>query len=240
MTVKRSLGILIAGHVPEELAGQYGHYGKMFAGFLGSESFDYVFYFVVDGQFPDDPGEADGWLITGSRHGVYEDHPWIRRLEEFVRAIRDAGKPLVGVCFGHQLIAKALGGTVERYASGWSAGSCHYTGLGGMDDLTLLAWHQDQVIAPPGSARTIATNAFCTYAALSYGDWAISFQAHPEFSRSYFAALVEIRRPLVGEHVATRALAETENTSSPYVAKLIADHFERARRRQGGRSTDAP
>jgi GMP synthase (glutamine-hydrolysing) len=240
MTVKRSLGILIAGHVPEEIADQYGHYGTMFAGFLGSESFDYVFYFVVDGQFPDDPGEADGWLITGSRHGVYEDHPWIRRLEEFVRAIRDAGEPLVGICFGHQVIAKALGGTVERYALGWSAGSSQYTGIDDMDDLTLLAWHQDQVIVPPSSARTTAANIFCAHAALSYDDWAISFQAHPEFSSSYFAALVEIRRPLVGEDVAIRALAKTQNTSSPHVAKLIADHFKRARSRQGGRSTDAP
>jgi len=233
MTMKRRIGILIAGHIPEELSGRFGHYGTMFSEFLGPESFDYASYFVVDGHVPDDPDKADGWLITGSRYGVYEDHPWIRRLEEFVRAIRDAGKPLVGVCFGHQVIAKALGGTVEKFALGWTAGATRYTGMNGAGDLTLLAWHQDQVIVPPAEARISATSPFCAHAALSYGDWAISFQAHPEFSSSYFSALVEARRTLVGENVACLALADTENTSSPQVAKLIADHFRRAWKRQG-------
>lgn len=238
MTMKRKLGILIAGHIPEELSGRFGHYGVMFAGFLGSDNFDYDFYFVVDSRFPAGPGEADGWLITGSRHGVCEDRPWMCRLGEFVRAIRDAGKPLVGICFGHQLIAKALGGTVEKHALGWQAGSSLYVGLGGLGNLTLLAWHQDQVLVPPSGARTIAANPSCAHAALSYGDWAISFQAHPEFSRSYFTALVEARRTLVGEDVARRALAEADNTSSSQVEKFITDHFKHAWQRQEARLTD--
>lgn len=232
MIMKRTIGILIAGHIPEELSGRFGHYGTMFSEFLGPASFDYASYFVVDGHIPDDPCAADGWLITGSRYGVYEDYPWIRRLEEFVRAIRDAGKPLVGVCFGHQVIAKALGGTVEKFPQGWSVGATRYTGINGADDLALLAWHQDQVIVPPAGARISATNTFCAHAALSYGDWAISFQAHPEFTSSYFSALVETKRTSVGENVARRALANTENASSRQVAMLIADHFTRAWERQ--------
>ena len=66
-------------------------------------------------MFPEGIHDADGWLITGSRHGAYEDHPWIPPLEEFIRDAYAAQVPLVGICFGHQIIAQAMGGKVEKY-----------------------------------------------------------------------------------------------------------------------------
>ena len=81
---------------------------------------------IADNEFPAGPDAADGWLITGSKHGAYEDHDWIPPLEQLIRDIYAAGRPLVGVCFGHQIIAQALGGTVEKFKGGWSVGHTTY------------------------------------------------------------------------------------------------------------------
>ncbi len=112
------IGILQCGHFPEDLQGESGDYDAMFERLLAGENFDYATYNVVDGDFPEGPEACDGWLITGSRHGAYEDHDWIPPLEDLIRAIRDAGRPLVGVCFGHQIIAQALGGKVVKFDGG--------------------------------------------------------------------------------------------------------------------------
>jgi GMP synthase-like glutamine amidotransferase len=77
-------------------------------------------------DFPKDIHDCDGWLITGSRFGAYEDHPFIPPLEDFIRAAYAAHVPVVGICFGHQIIAQAMGGKVEKYAGGWSVGPTEY------------------------------------------------------------------------------------------------------------------
>jgi GMP synthase-like glutamine amidotransferase len=94
----------------------------MFARLFEPRGFELRLWEVVDGDFPDGPDAADAWLITGSPHGVYEDRPWIAPLEAFIRDIRDAGRPLVGICFGHQIVAQAFGGRVEKFDGGWALG----------------------------------------------------------------------------------------------------------------------
>ena len=185
------IGILTTGHAPDALRPDYGDYPDLFQRLLGGQGFTFRNWNVVDMEFPDGPHDADGWLITGSRHGAYEDHPFIPPLMDLIRAIHAAGVPLVGICFGHQIIAQALGGKVEKYKGGWSVGRQEYD-FGGQR-LALNAWHQDQVVALPPGATVCASNDFCKNAALVYDRRIFTVQAHPEFGREFLADMIEKR-----------------------------------------------
>lgn len=187
------IGILQAGHAPEELRPKLGNFSDLFERLLAGQGFTFACYDVVDMQFPHDHTVCDGWLITGSRHGAYEDHAFIPPLEELIRAIYAADLPLVGVCFGHQIIAQALGGKVEKFRDGWAVGRQVYDWDG--QTVALNAWHQDQVITKPADASVFATNAFCENAALVYGKRAFTVQAHPEFDADFTAGLAAHRGP---------------------------------------------
>jgi len=185
------IGILQTGHAPDALIETAGDYDRMFRSLLGGHGFDFDTYAVLDGHVPTGPDAADGWLITGSKFGVYEDHSWIPPLENLIRAIHAKGLPMVGICFGHQIIAQALGGHVEKYQGGWAVGRVKYTQ--GDQMLTLNAWHQDQVTRRPDGARVLAGNDFCTNGILAYGDKIWTLQPHPEFTTSFVAGLIEKR-----------------------------------------------
>jgi GMP synthase-like glutamine amidotransferase len=185
------IGILQTGHAPEPLVAQSGTYPDMFRRILADHGFSFRDYSVVDMAFPADVHDCDGWLITGSRHGVYEDHPFIPPLEAFIRDAHAAGVPMVGICFGHQIIAQALGGKVERHAGGWAVGPQDYD-FGG-ETIRLNAWHRDQVVTPPPGATVLATHPFCANAALAYGDTMLTVQAHPEYGPDFIEGLMETR-----------------------------------------------
>lgn len=198
------IGILQTGLAPEALAPTMGDYPDMFARLLEGHGFTFRTYKVVEGEFPASVTECEGWLITGSRHGVYEDHPWIPPLEQFIRDSFAAHVPMVGICFGHQIIAQAMGGKVERYAGGWAVGATDYD-FGG-EKMTLNAWHRDQVTKTPANAKVIATNDFCTNAALLYDDKALTVQAHPEFRPEFVDGLMKTRgKGLVPDEVMAEA-----------------------------------
>jgi len=186
------IGVLLAGHVAGTLIPPHGDYDAMFESFLGGRGFTFSSYPVVDMVFPEGPHAADGWLITGSRHGVYDGHPWIAPLERLVRAAFVAGVPVVGICFGHQLVARARGARVEKFPGGWAVGRQVYE-FDGNVRLALNAWHQDQVVSVPDGAKVIARNPFCRIAALAYGDRALTIQAHPEFHDPYLKDLITVR-----------------------------------------------
>lgn len=203
------IGILQTGLAPEALAPEMGDYPDMFARLLDGHGFTFRTWKVVEEEFPSDVHQADGWLITGSRHGVYEDHPWIPPLEAFIRDAFAARVPVVGICFGHQIVAQAMGGKVERYAGGWAVGATEYD-FGG-ETLRLNAWHRDQVVQAPAGATVIATNDFCANAALLYDDRALTVQAHPEFRPEFVDGLMRTRgKGLVPDDVMAEAAAKLD------------------------------
>ncbi len=197
------IGILQTGHAPEALQPTLGDYASMFMDLLGRDSFDFAVWNVVDMEFPVSTRAADGWLITGSRHGAYDDLPFIAPLEDFIKEVYAAAIPMIGVCFGHQIIAQALGGQVEKFADGWSVGLTNYSWNG--RTVTLNAWHQDQVIQLPEGATCLASSDFCANAALLYDNRAFTVQAHPEFGHAVIDALITHRSGTVEPDRVARA-----------------------------------
>lgn len=230
------IGILVCGHAIDEVAKTHGDYGDWFKILLAGNGFSFDVYKVVDMEFPNDVHAADGWLLTGSPHGAYEDHPFIAPLEDFVREAYAAPVPMVGVCFGHQLIAQALGGKVEKYKDGWAVGRQDYT-FEGLGAVALNAWHQDQVMELPKDARVIAGNDFCKNAGLLYGDRAYTIQPHPEFSNPVIAEYVALRRnpAIYDEDMMDRATANSARPNDEgLLAREIATFFKQPREAHNG------
>jgi GMP synthase-like glutamine amidotransferase len=180
----------------------HGSYPQMFEHLIGAAdagvTFDTVS--IPAGEALPDVQGLEAILITGSAAGVYDGFDWIAPLEEFVRTAHDRKVPLVGVCFGHQLIAQALGGTVRKSEKGWGLGR-HVYDVAPRNHLiegtriAIACSHQDQVITPPAGARTILSSDFTPYAGLLYaGGTTFSVQPHPEFTTGFALACCEMVR----------------------------------------------
>lgn len=220
------LGILQAGHSADELRDVLGDYADLFKSMLGDFGFDFAVYDVVDNHFPSSPNDAEAWLITGSKHGAYEDHNWIPPLEDLIREIDQQKLPLVGICFGHQIIAQALGGKVEKFSGGWAVGHTEYTFKG--QPVSLNAWHQDQVVQLPQGAKVLGSNTHCQNAMISYGDHIFTVQAHPEFSAAVVDGLATYRSATVPPELVETARSKMDQPlSNALLAKEIASVLKR-------------
>ena len=223
------IGILQTGQSPDALRDEMGDYPDFFRALLANRGLEFRTYHVEAMQFPVSVHDCDGWLITGSRHGAYEDHPFIQPLETFIRKAMAESVPLVGVCFGHQIIAQAMGGKVARFDGGWAVGPQDYEFDG--QNITLNAWHRDQVVERPEGAEICASSEFCENAALVYGDQAFTIQAHPEFQDDFIDGLLRTRAPgIVPPDIMASAAAKLgHDNDSSAIADRIANFFKHPR-----------
>ena len=191
------VAVLETGRPPGTLADEFGDYVAMFNEMLGPK-FKIERFDVAAGELPENAAAHKAYLITGSPAGVYQPLPWIAPLFEFIRAAKRSR--MVGICFGHQAMAEALGGHVEKSSKGWGVGLHRYAlvraepWMDGAGDIAVPASHQDQIIIQPPNTVVLAQSSFTPYAGLAWTDRpAISFQFHPEFSVEFAKALITKR-----------------------------------------------
>src|SRR5580704_14250338 len=213
-----TIGILETGQPPRSLQPRFGAYPAMFQGLIGPER-DYRVFDVAAGELPDPDAPCEAYLVTGSPVGVYDDLPWIATLGDFLRAVKGRAK-LVGVCFGHQMMAEAFGGKAIKSPKGLAIGLHEYalaTKEPWMDSTASIAAavsHQDQVVALPPGARAVGGSAFTPMGVIAYDDQpAVSMQCHPEFSPAYAQALLETR--WAETHLGDRAKAAIAELERP-------------------------
>src|SRR3954447_4337157 len=198
------IGLLLVGHVAGTSTHIAGDYPELFGALLGPDV-ELVRYDLDHDRFPDSARECDGWLLSPSRCSVYDAHSWIASAEDLLRELLATERPYVGICFGHQLVAQALGAPVARAADGWEVGVHDYEILGHhpwmqppRSSLALIASHEDQVLAVPAGAELLARSAGCPIAGLTIGARAWTVQPHPEFVPELAAHLLAQRVELIG------------------------------------------
>ena len=233
------IGILNADAVKPEFAAEFGEYPDMFADILLAvdPGLELVTYEVVQGEYPANLDEADAYIITGSKLSVYDDVPWVKQLKEFVVQLHAAEKTLVGICFGHQMVAEALGGKTTPADSGWCVGvhtikpTAEAAPYGLPDsEIHLRANHKDQVTKLPPGGKVLASTEACPIASMGLGEHILTFQAHPEFSDGYARALLNMRREIFGEELYQTAISSLEKEADNLrVARHIIDFIARSK-----------
>jgi GMP synthase-like glutamine amidotransferase len=224
--------ILQTGSVHHSLRARFAPYPDMFRKMFEATGHRFSFETVpvLDGAPMPSLDQVEAIVITGSAAGVYDDYVWMDPLRQFIRAAYGRRTPMLGICFGHQIIADALGGDVRKSEKGWGLGRHVYEvrerpGFMGSAPPTLAVAcsHQDQVITPPKEAEVILASPFTPNAGLAYKNGAVlSFQPHPEFDDPYTIALAELRRGQVPDALVESAL---QSVQTPSQARDVAGYI---------------
>ena len=227
------IGILKADNVRPELVDHFGEYPDMFREILVAADPDaeVISYEVMLGEYPKDVNEVDGYIITGSKMSVYDDVDWINQLGQFVQRLHQDKKKLVGICFGHQMVAHFLGGRTEKSKKGWGVGIHQSTFTEAAEQYgaegktyNLVCSHQDQVVEPAPSSVILARSDFCPYSMLQIEDHILTLQGHPEFKGEFSRSLLELRRDVFGENCYEQGVKSLEQFADAYKAgKWIKD-----------------
>lgn len=233
------IGVLLTDDVRDTLQPQFGRYAGMFRDLLNGANgagpnYDFAVYDAREGEGPRAPEECDGYVVTGSRSSVYDDLPWLPPLFARLRDLHNAGRPIAGICFGHQALAVALGGKVHKSPGGWLLGLQEFPMLEHapwmtptLSRLRLLYSCQDQVCALPPGATVLAGNESCPNAAFVAGK-SFAVQGHPEFTPAFSRALLEFRRDDVDPQILKeRAESADGENDSQICAQWIRNLFAR-------------
>lgn len=233
------IGLLECDHVAERFRHIAGGYRDMFAELLkalNEPGLRVTHYDVCHGELPDSPAACEAYLCTGSQYSVYDTFTWVDALQRFLRALHDARKPYVGICFGHQMLAQALGGEVGRAPQGWGVG------IQEMEILAQEPWmqppqpicrlqymHADQVLRLPEDGVPLGRSEHCEVTMFRVGEAMLGIQGHPEFSAEYNEALIRARVERIGAERVQSALARlSEPTDAAVVAQWIARFLDRS------------
>jgi GMP synthase-like glutamine amidotransferase len=226
-----------------ELVEQYHGYGRMFETLFAHQPIpaQFTVFNVMNGEYPPVDARYDAYLVTGSKADSFATDPWIETLKAFLLERYQRGDKLLGICFGHQLLALLLGGKAERATQGWGVGTHEYTLANRaawmtpeIETLTLLISHQDQVTALPQDASVVASSEFCPFAAYQIGNQVLCFQGHPEFIHDYSRALLDIRQQHLGEPIYNRAIASLDRdhhgiTVAEWMMRFVAQDAQPAK-----------
>ena len=229
------IGLLMCDHVAETLRPVSGDYADMFVALFARHSPEVTltFYDIQNGDYPRALDECDGYLSTGSRYSVYDRDPWILDFQNFVRTLYREKQKFVGICFGHQMIAHALGGSCVKADTGWGVG-VHEVAVyakkpwmnPALSAYNLIVSHQDQVVALPSDSEVLGGNAHCPYAMMAVGGHFLGIQAHPEYNAAYADALVHTRVERIGHGVVQQARRSLyKEIDEAAVARWISTFF---------------
>ncbi|KAI0161834.1 class I glutamine amidotransferase-like protein [Hypoxylon sp. FL1284] len=148
-----------------------------------------------------DPDTLDAVLVSGSKHSAFENDAWIERLVAYVRRCLEGGRVrVVGVCFGHQIVGRALGATVARNVRGWeiSVTQCDLSDEGkklfGLEKLAIHQMHRDAVFSLPPGAVALARTDVCAIQSMYQPGRLLTVQGHPEFTADMVEEILELRR----------------------------------------------
>ena len=236
------IGLLQCDDVAEALQPRHGNYPEMFERLFKAvdPTLEFRVWRCLDGEIPDDTDAVDAWMTTGSKYGANDGDDWIEALSGFIRKLWAAGKPLVGICFGHQLMARALGGEVVKSERGWGVGMS-FNRLSEraewmvpwQEELDLVVSHQEQVLRPPQGARILAQSDFCPIYVMQLGEHFLGVQGHPEFGKAYSADLMERRRDSIPNDRLREGLASLDApVDDRLMARWILNFMHQALRRR--------
>ena len=226
------IGLLECDDVAGRFPGVQGGYPEMFAALLPGADFRY--YEAHRGQLPAGPRECDAWLCTGSKYSVYEKHAWIDELSAFIRGVKDE-RPFAGICFGHQMLAQAMGGEVAKAAQGWGVGVLPVALLRQepwmqppKSEIRIQHMHQDQVLRLPAGSVLLGSSPHCEVGMFRVGDSMLGIEGHPEFTVPFGRAVIGTRIERFGAELASRALQSLDQaTDSATVGRWLGQFLRR-------------
>ena len=249
------IGLIETDILYDDLLQDYGSYGLMFEKYFShihdvslkstqqpndNKPLTFTYYHVQQGELPLSLDECDAYIVTGSKSGAYENEAWIKQLSQWVVKANSAKIKLLGICFGHQLIAYALGGRVEQSNKGWGVGvrtlatvSQSKTALAGVltealpKNISLIYSHKDQIIQLPVGAINFLSDDFCQFAGFTIDNHIITLQGHPEFTAEYTQRLLVRRANAIGEPTYSQGIASLKYaTDSELVGRMILNFLQ--------------